>query len=288
VVPYPPGGGADFVARLVAAPLSERLGQQVYVDNRGGAGGTIGAGIVAKAAPDGYTVQLAASNLAWSVSLFESLNHDPLKDFAAVTLLAKTPSILAVNPALQVKSVRELIALAKAKPGTINYAGGVGTSMGTDTELLKAMAKIELAQIPYRGTGPAVLATLSGEASVIMAPTMSVLPHIKNGSLRALAISTEAHLPALGDLPTVAEAGVPGFETYQWYGVFVPSRTPRPIIDRLNRELVEILRTPEVTERMEGEALIPVGNTPEAFATFYGEEIVKWAKILKPSGPPPE
>jgi tripartite-type tricarboxylate transporter receptor subunit TctC len=269
VVPYPPGGGADFVARLVAAPLSERLGQQVYVDNRGGAGGTIGAGIVAKAAPDGYTIQLAASNLAWSASLFDNLNHDPRRDFAAVTLLAKTPSILAVNPALPVRSVRDLIALAKARPGAINYAGGVGTSMGTDTELLKSMANIALAEIPYRGTGPAVLATLSGEASVIMATTMPVLPHIKNGSLRALAISTEAHLPSVGDLPTVAEAGVPGFETSQWYGIFVPRATPRQIIDRLNRELVEILRSPGVIDRMAGEALIPVGNSPEAFAAFY-------------------
>jgi tripartite-type tricarboxylate transporter receptor subunit TctC len=288
LVPYPAGGGADFMARLIAPPLSERLGQQVFVDNRGGAGGTIGAGIVAKAAPDGYTVQLAASNLAWSPSLFENLNHDPRRDFAAVTLLAKTPSILAVNPALPVKSVRELIALAKAKPGAINYAGGVGTSMGTDTELLKAMANIDLAQIPYRGTGPAVLATLSGEASVIMAPSIAVLPHIKNGGLRALAISGEARIPSLADLPTVAQAGVPGFETYQWYGVFVPSRTPRSIIDRLNRELVESLRTPEVAGRMAGEALIPVGNTPEAFAAFYNDEIAKWARILKPSGPPPD
>jgi len=222
------------MARLVAPMLSERLGQQVFVDNRGGAGGTIGAAIAAKAQPDGHTVQLAASNLAWSVSLFENLNYDPLKDFAAVTLLAKTPSILAVNPALPVKSVRELIELAKAKPGKINYAGGIGTSMQTDTELLKAMAGIDLAQIPYRGTAPAVFATLSGEASVIVAPTMPVLPHIKNGSLRALAISSSQRIPSLPDLPTIAESGVPGFDTYQWYGVFVPSQTPRDIVVRLN------------------------------------------------------
>ena len=254
LVPYPAGGGADFMARLVAPMLGERLGQQVFVDNRGGAGGTIGTTMVARASPDGYTVLLAASNFAWSVSLFENLNYDARKDFAAVTLLAQTPSILAVNPALPVKSVDELIALARSKPGKINYAGGVGTSMQTDTELLKATAGIDLAQIPYRGTAPAVLAALSGEASVIMAPTMSLLPHVRNGKLRALAISSDRRMPSLPDLPTVAEAGVPGFETYQWYGVFVPSRTPPEIVARLNRELVAIMRTPEVTARLAGEA----------------------------------
>jgi tripartite-type tricarboxylate transporter receptor subunit TctC len=286
LVPYPAGGGADFMARLVAPLLSERLGQQVFVDNRGGAGGTIGTAMVAKSPPDGYTVLLAASNFAWSVSLFENLNYDALKDFAAVTLLAKTPSILAVNPALPVKSVGELIALARAIPGKINYAGGVGTSMQTDTELLKAMAGIDLAQIPYRGTAPAVFATLSGEASVIMAPTMPVLPHIKNGKLHALAVSSDQRIPSLPDLPTVAESGVPGFDTYQWYGVFVPSRTPPEIVARLNRELVEIMRAPEITTRLETEALTSVGDTPERFTTFFGDQIAKWAKVLKPSGAP--
>jgi tripartite-type tricarboxylate transporter receptor subunit TctC len=253
----------------------------VFVDNRGGAGGTIGAAIVAKAPPDGYTVQLAASNLAWSVSLFESLSYDTLKDFTAVTLLAKTPSILAVNPALPVQSVKELIALAKSKPGTINYAGGIGTSMQTDTELFKAMAGVDLVQIPYRGTAPAVLATLSGEASVIMAPTMPVLPHIKAGKLRALAISSDQRIASLPDLPTVAESGVPGFDTYQWYGVFVPSRTPREIVVRLHQEFAEIMHTPEVAARLASEALAPVGDTPEEFTTFFRDEIAKWAKVLK-------
>jgi tripartite-type tricarboxylate transporter receptor subunit TctC len=286
LVPYPAGGGADFMARLVAPMLSERLGQQVFVDNRGGAGGTIGTAIVAKAPADGYTVLLAASNLAWSVSLFDNLNYDALKDFAAVTLLAKTPSILAVNPALPVKSVNELIELARLKPGKINYAGGVGTSMQTDTELFKTMAGIDLAQIPYRGTAPAVFATLSGEASVIIAPTMPVLPHVKDGKLRALAISSDQRISSFPDLPTISESGVPGFDTYQWYGVFVPSRTPRDIIARLNRELVGIMRAPEVTMRLAGEALIPVGDTHEEFTRFFSDQIAKWAKVLKPSGSP--
>ncbi len=287
VVPYPAGGGADFMARLIAPPLSQRLGEQVFVDNRGGAGGTIGAGIVAKALPDGYTLQLAASNLAWSVSLFESLSYDAVKDFAPVTLLAKTPSILAVNPALPAKSVNELIALAKAKPGGINYAGGVGTSMQTDTELFKAMAGIDLAQIPYRGTAPAVLATLSGEASVILAPATQILPHVKSGKLRALAISSAERFPGL-DLPTIAESGVPGFETNQWYGVFAPARTPADIVARLNRELVEIVRGEGIAAHLAGEALVPVGDTPQELGKFFRAEIAKWAKVLKPSGPPPD
>jgi tripartite-type tricarboxylate transporter receptor subunit TctC len=287
LVPYPAGGGADFMARLVAPALSQRLGQQVFVDNRGGAGGTIGTTMVARAPADGYTVLLAASNLAWSVSLFENLNYDAVKDFASVTLLARTPSILAVNPALPAKTVGDLIALARGKPGKINYAGGVGTSMQTDTELLKAMAGIDLAQIPYRGTGPAVLATLSGEASVVMAPTMSLLPHVKDG-LRALAISSEQRIPSLPDLPTISESGVPGFETYQWYGVFVPSRTPPDIVVRLNRELVEIVRTPDVMMRLADQALMPVGDTHEEFTKFFDHEIAKWANVLKPAGFPPE
>ncbi|HEY4403883.1 MAG TPA: tripartite tricarboxylate transporter substrate binding protein [Xanthobacteraceae bacterium] len=287
LVPYPAGGGADFMARLVAPALSERLGQQVFVDNRGGAGGTIGTTMVARAPADGHTVLLAASNFAWSVSLFENLNYDARKDFLAVTLLARTPSILAVNPALPVKTVGDLIALARSKPGKINYAGGVGTSMQTDTELLKAMAGIDLAQIPYRGTGPAVLATLSGEASVVLAPTMSLLPHVKDG-LRPLAVSSERRIASLPDLPTISESGVPGFETYQWYGIFVPSRTPPEIVARLNRELVEIMRTPEVMARLADQALMPVGNSHQEFAKFFDDEIVKWAKVLKPSGLPPE
>jgi tripartite-type tricarboxylate transporter receptor subunit TctC len=284
VVPYPAGGGADYVARLIAPLLSAQLGQQVFVDNRGGAGGMLGAEFVAKAPPDGYTIQLAASNLSWSVSLFDNLNFDPLKDFIAVSLLAETPSILAVNPALPVKSVRELIALARQQPGKINYAGGIGTSMQTDTELFKAMAHVDLMQIPYKGTAPAVTSILSGETSVIIAPTMPLLPHIQSGSLRALAVTTDRRIPSLPDLPTVAESGVADFDTFQWYGVFVPSRTPQDIVSRLNREFAKAMRAPEIAPGLEGQALIPVGDTPQEFAAFFSDEIAKWARVLKPPG----
>jgi tripartite-type tricarboxylate transporter receptor subunit TctC len=287
LVPYPAGGGADFVARLVAQGLSERLGQPVFVDNRSGAGGTIGTTFAAKAAPDGQTIYLAAANLAWSVSLFENLAYDPLIDFSAVGLMARTPSVLAVNPALPAKSVKDLIALAKASPGKINSAGGTGTSMQTDMELFKAMARIDFAQIPYRGTAPAVLATLNGEVSVIIAPTIALLPHMRSGALRALAISSEQRSLALAELPTVAEAGVPGFETYQWYGILVPSRTPRDIVVRLNREIGGVIRAPNVATLLASQALVPTTDTPEEFEEFVRAQVAKWAKILKPTEMPP-
>ncbi len=287
VVPYPAGGGADFVARLLAQGLSERLGQQVFVDNRGGAGGTIGTVFAAKAAPDGQTLYLAAANLAWSVSLFENLAYDPLTDFSPVGLVARTPSILAVNPALPAKSVKDLIALAKASPGKINSAGGTGTSMQTDMELFKAMAGVDFAQIPYRGTAPAVLATLSGEVSVIIAPTTALLPHVRSGALRALAISGDQRSPAVAELPTIAEAGVPAFETYQWYGVLVPNRTPRDIVVRLNREIGNVIRAPNVETLLASQALVPATDTPEEFKEFMHAQIDKWAKVLKATDVPP-
>jgi tripartite-type tricarboxylate transporter receptor subunit TctC len=287
VVPYPAGGGADFVARLVAQGLSDRLGQQVFIDNRSGAGGTIGTAFAAKAAPDGQTIYLAAANLAWSVSLFENLAYDPLTDFSAVGLVARTPSILAVNPALPAKSVKDLVALAKASPGKINSAGGTGTSMQTDMELFKAMAGVDFAQIPYRGTAPAVLAILSGEVSVIIAPTIALLPHVRSGALRALAISGEQRSPALAELPTVAEAGVPGFETSQWYGILVPSRTPRDIVLRLNREIGDVIRAANVETLLASQALVPATGTPEQFEAFIHAQVAKWAKVLKPAEAPP-
>jgi tripartite-type tricarboxylate transporter receptor subunit TctC len=287
LVPYPAGGGADFVARLVAQGLSERLGQQVFVDNRSGAGGTIGTAFAAKAPPDGQTIYLAAANMAWSVSLFENLAYDPLMDFSAVGLVARTPSILAVNPALPARSVKDLIALAKASPGKINSAGGTGTSMQTDMELFKAMAGVDLAPIPYRGTAAAVLAILSGEVSVIIAPTIALLPHVRSGALRAIAISSEKRSPALAELPTIAEAGVPGFETYQWYGILVPSRTPRDIVVRLNREIGDLIGAPNVETLLASQALVAATDTPEEFEEFIRAQVGKWAKVLKPTEVPP-
>jgi tripartite-type tricarboxylate transporter receptor subunit TctC len=284
IIPYPPGGSNDMLSRYLAVKLTDRLGQQIVIDNRGGAGGTLGAGLAAKAVADGYTLMLASSNLAVAVSLFENFSVDPLKDFATVSLLAKTPSLLAVHPSLPVKSVQELIALAKAQPGKINYAGGVGTTMHTDAELFKTMAHVDLVQIPYNGTAPALIAVLSGEAPVIVAPTLAVLPHVNSGRLRALAITSRERFARLPDLPTVAESGLPGFDTQQWYGILVPAGTPAAIVARLNAELVRIMHAPELTARMNNDASIPVGSTPQEFTAFFTDEIAKWAKVLKFSG----
>jgi tripartite-type tricarboxylate transporter receptor subunit TctC len=287
VVPFTAGGGADAMARIVAPRVGERLGHQLVIENRGAAGGTLGTGLAARAAPDGYTILLTAANIAAAVSLFDKLTFDPLKDFTAVTLLARTPSILAVHPSLPVKSVKELIALARAHPGKINYAGGVGSLLHLDVEYFKSVAKVNLVQVPYNGSGPSMIGVLSGEASVVMAPTSLVLPHTHGGRLRALAITSSERFSALPDLPTVAESGVPGFTAHQWYGILVPLGTPPAVVTRLNAEFVQAVHAPEVTARLTGDASIPVGSTPAEFAAYFRDEIAKWAKVVKLSGARP-
>jgi tripartite-type tricarboxylate transporter receptor subunit TctC len=284
IVPFAPGGGADLVARVVATPLGEQLGQQVVVDNRGGASGIIGTEMAAKSAPDGYTIVLTSTNLAAGVSLYSKLPFNLRKDFAPVILLAKTPSILAVHPSLPVGTVQQLIALAKSLPGKINYAGGVGTTLQLNAELFKTMAMINMVQVPYNGTGPAVVGALSGEAPVILAPTIALLPHVKSGRLRALAITSIQRSAAVPELPTVAESGVPGFDSTQWYGILVPAATPKAIITRLNTECLKIVRGQDFIARLVKDASIPMGTTPQEFGSFLKSEIEKWVKVLKISG----
>jgi tripartite-type tricarboxylate transporter receptor subunit TctC len=284
VVPFTAGGGADTMARLVGSKVGAHLGQQLVIENRGAAGGTVGTGLAAKAASDGYTILLTAANIAAAVSLFDKLTFDPLKDFVPVTLLAKTPSIVAVHPSLPVKSVRELIGLAKAHPGTINYAGGVGSLLHLDVEYFKAMAKIDLVQVPYNGSGPSMIGVVSGEASIVISPTTLVLPHAQNGRLRALAITSKERFAALPDLPTVAESGLPDFNTQQWYGILLPGGTSKPIVTRLHGEFVKAMQSPEITQRMISDASVAVGSTPDEFADFFREDIAKWAKVVKFSG----
>lgn len=285
IVPYVAGGGADAMARLIAPRLSDKLGQQVVIDNRGGAGGNIGSELAARAAPDGYTLLMGAAALAINVSLYGKLTFDPLKDFTAVTLLAKTPNILAVHPSLPVKSVKELIALAKAAPEQINYAsGGSGTTPHLTMELFKTMAKVNLVHVPYKSAGPALIALLSGEVSLMPASPLLVMPHVKSGKLRALAITSITRSPALPELPTVAESGLSGFEVAQWYGILAPAGTPDTVVARLNSELVKIMQTPAVNEWLLREGSLPVGNTPQEFAAYLKEEVAKWAKVVKFSG----
>ena len=286
VVPFVPGGSTDIFARLIAPGLSERLGQQVVVDNRGGAGGTIGTELVSRSAPDGYTMLLASANTAMNVSLYGKISVDPVKEFTAVALLASAPNVLVVHPSLRVKTAEDLIALAKARPGQINYAsGGNGSTPHLAAELFKTMASVDLVHVPYKGTGPAVVAVLSGESSVVFPAAAAVLPHARSGRLRALAICSLARSEAAPDLPTLSESGVPGYESAQWYGVLVPAGVPREIVIRLNRELVKTVNAPEMRARLIIDATTVVNDgTPQRFASYLKTEIAKWEKVVKFSG----
>ena len=255
------------------------------IDNRGGAGGTIGAEFAARAAPDGYTLLLGTANMAMNVSLYGKRAYDPLKDFMTVSLLSSTPNVITVHPSLPVKTLRDLIALATAQPGKINYAsGGNGSTAHLAAELFKSMAHVSLVHVPYKGSGPAVIAVLSGEALLTMVPALAVIPFVQSGRLRALAISSLQRAAALPDLPTVAESGVRGYEASQWYGIMAPAATPDAIVARLHAELVKIVQSPDMTARMAAEASIPVGSTPQQFSAYLQEEIVKWARVIKASG----
>jgi len=280
IVPYSAGGGADATARLFTAGVSEGLGSQLVVENRSGAGGRIGAELVARASPDGYTLLLVTTIFPVSVSLGSNLRYDPEKDFTAVTLLVKTPSIFAVHPSLPVNSIRELIALAKANPGKINYAGGIGSTLQLFTELFKVAAKIDMLHVPYNGTGPALIGVLSGEAAVIVVPG-ALVPYVRSGRLRALAITSPQRSQALPDLPTVAESGLPGFEATQWYGVMAPAGTPDNVVARLNSEFVRVVRTPQMKALLIKDASIPIGSAPGELAAHLKDEIAKWAQVVK-------
>jgi tripartite-type tricarboxylate transporter receptor subunit TctC len=284
IVPYGPGGGADIMARTIQPGLTEMLGQQVVIDNRPGAGGNIGADIAAKSSADGYTLFMGTANFSMAVSLFRTLPFDPLRDFTPVSLLAQAPSILAVNPSLPAKSVKDLIALAKGAPGKINYASDGGGPLLLFVELLKTMTKIDLTSVPYKSTGPAVTAVIAGEVSVVMAPAPAVIPHAKSDRLRALAITSGKRLDAMPDLPTVAEAGVPGFEASQWYGILVPTGTPAAIVAELNRYCVKIMDMADIREKLANRASIAIGSTPAEFAKFLRDDIEKWAVAAKYSG----
>lgn len=285
IVPYAPGGGVDIVARAIAPKLWERLGQPIVIDNRGGAGGNIGTELAAKTEPNGYTLVMGAAAFAINASLYRKLPFDPLKDFVPISLIAATPNILAVHPAVPAKSVRELIRLAKAKPGSLNYASaGNGTTSHLAAELFKTMAGVNIVHIPYKGTSPAVVALLSGEVAIMLAPALTLLTHIKANKVRGLAVTGAKRSPAIPELPTVAESGLPGFEARQWYGVLAPAGTPKEIVTRLNSEIVTIVRSPEVTKRFLSEGSEPIGSTPEEFARYIKAEIAKWAKAVEASG----
>ncbi len=285
ILPFPPGGGTDPLARIVGQKLTENLGQTMVMDNRPGAGANIGAEIAAHSAPDGYTIVMGNIAHTINATLYRKLGYDLVKDFAPVTLLASVPNILVVHPSVPAKSVQELIALAKAKPGQLNYASsGSGSSAHLAGELFKNLAGVDLVHIPYKGGGPAVISLIAGESAIGFATMPSVLPHVKAGKLRALAVTTAKRSPAVPDLPTIAEAGVPGYEANTWYGVLAPAKTPASIVGRLHDEFLNIMRSADIRERIAVHGYEPETNTPQEFAAFIKSEIIKWGKVVKAAG----
>ncbi len=285
VVPVAPGGGTDFTARLLGQKLTEALGQTVVVDNRPGAAGNLGVELVAKATPDGYTLVMPITSFPINPGLYSKLPFDTVKDFAPVVLAASAPLLLVVNPGVPAQSVKDLVALAKAKPGQMNYANsGSGTTAHLASELFKRMAGVEIVNVPYKGGGPAVIDLIAGQVQIFFSTIPAALQQVKAGRLRALAVTSSKRVTELPDMPTVSESGLPGFEVVGWFGLFAPAGTPKPVITRLNGELVKILNIPATRERLSGHGLIPGGGTPGELGAFLKAEIVKWGKVIKEAG----
>jgi tripartite-type tricarboxylate transporter receptor subunit TctC len=280
-----PGGGVDFAARIIGQAMTERLGQPVVVENRGGAAGAIAADITVTAPPDGYTILLYGSPIWLAPYMRKNVPYDPIRDFAPITLTTMSPTILVVHPSLPANSVRELIALAKAKPGTINCAvGGAGTASHLAVELFKSMSKIDIALIPYKGSSPALNALLGREVLMIFANTAAVAQHLKSGRLRALGVTSAKPSALAPDVPTVAASGLPGYESVSIYGLLAPAKTPRPIITLLNREAVKILNEPQVKQKLLDSGVETVGDTPEQFAAAIKTDMKTLGKVIKEAG----
>jgi tripartite-type tricarboxylate transporter receptor subunit TctC len=282
IVPFAPGGGTDIIARLLAQELGQTWGQSVVVDNRGGSGGVIGTALAAKSTSDGYTMVLCSLGLSYAPALYSKLPYDTEKDLAPISLVATQPFVYVVVPALGVNSMKELITLAKAKPGEIRYgSGGAGGSSHLGTELLRMMTGIELVHVPYKGTGPALTAMLGGEIHLQLIGISSVVPHLKAGRMRALAVSGARRSSAAPDIPTVAESGVPGYEFDVWYGMLFPAGVPRAIIGKVNAGINGALRSPALAQRFAAVGLEPAGSTPDEFAGLIRSEIAKWRKVVE-------
>ena len=285
IVAFAPGGIADFAARSVSQKLSESLGVPVVVENRPGAGGITGAEIVAKAAPDGYTLLVTSISHTINPSVRKNLPFDAARDFSPVTLITDAPNFLVVHPSLPVKSVKELVALARARPGQITYASsGSGTSTHLSGELFKSLARIDIVHVPYKGGGPAVIDLTGGHVLMMFSTLPSVLQLVRGGKLRGLAVTGSRRFPAASEFPTMIEAGVPGYEVSGWSGMFAPAGTPREAVARVAAEIAKILRAPELKERFFIQGAEPVGNTPEEFAAFVKSETAKWKKVVEFSG----
>jgi tripartite-type tricarboxylate transporter receptor subunit TctC len=285
VVPYPPGGFNDTLGRTLAQKFSEAWGQTAFVENKAGANTLIGSDYVAKAAPDGYTLLVVAFPFAVTPSLIKNMPYDTLRDFAPVALAAQSPNLLVVNPSLPVKTVGELIALAKSQPGKLSYAStGNGSSNHISMELFKSMAGVDILHVPYKGSAPAVSDLMGGQVQVMFDNVPNVLPQVKAGRLRALATSGTKRSAMAPEVPTVAEAGVPGYEVMVWFGLVAPAGTPREIVQRLNAEVIRILGMPDVRERFIAQGVEPVGSTPEQFGEHIRAQMSKWAKVVQDAG----
>ncbi len=286
IVPQSPGGPSDTIARVTAQMLGDNLGQSVVADNRAGAAGNVGCDLAAKAAPDGYTLLLGPPGcLTINPSLYEKLPFDPLRDFAPITQLTSGPEMLVVHPSVAAQSVKELVALAKAKPGAFNFAsGGAGTPNHLASELFKTAAALQMVHVPYKGTGPALTAVMSGQVQMMMAGLPPALPQVKAGKLRALAVTSAKRSKVVPEIPTVAESGFPGFEIVSWHSILAPARTPQPIIRLLNSELVKMLGQSDVKERFASLGLDTVGSTPEQFRAHLKHETANFAKLIKSAG----
>lgn len=289
IVPFPPGGAADIVSRAIGVKLSETWGQQVVMDNRPGAGGNLGIEIASRASPDGYTLVIVPATFTTSPSLQRHLPYDPAKDFMPVTLASSSALILVVHPSLKAASVRELIALAKSRPGQLNYASsGIGASAHLAAELFKTMAGVNIVHVPYKGQPPAMLDLISGQVQMMFPNAPVALPHLRAGKLRALAVTTLKRSSILPELPTMAESGLAGFEVNQWSGLMVPAGTPKAIIAKLHDDIARALELPDVRKNLTSLGFDPVGSTPEEFSAYIRSEIRKWAKVIADAGIRPQ
>jgi tripartite-type tricarboxylate transporter receptor subunit TctC len=290
MVPFPPGGSTDIVARIVAQKLGSQLGQPLVIENRGGAGGTLGTAVVAKAAPDGYSLVVGTTSThVVAPSVYQKLEYDPVKDFAPISLMAVTPYLLVVNPNVPAKSVKELVQLLKAQPGKLNYASaGVGSTTHLAMEMLKGVSQTYALHIPYSGNGPAGTAVIAGQVEILFGSLPAVLPHAKSGRVRALAVGTPKRSPSLPDVPTVAESGYPGFDASLWLALMAPAGTPAPIIEQLNKEIVAAVSSKETSETLDKNGAEPVTSTPAELAAMVKDGVAKYAKVVKDAGVKPE
>ena len=283
IVPFPAGGGVDFIGRIMGQKLSERLGQQVAIDNRAGANGIVGLEALKAAPPDGYTIAAASAGpLAVNPFIYSKLPHDTVKDFTHIANMVNFPLLLVSHPSLPVKNVKELIALARSQPGHVTYSHpGAGNSGHLAGELFNSLAKANIQNIPYKGTAPAVVAVLSGEAHLTYSSIPTILPHVRSGRVRALGIGNAQRIPSLPEFPTIAEAGLPGYEAYAWGGMIGPANMPAPIVQRLSKEIIEVLKQKDVTDRMLAEGTVPTPSGPEEFTAYIKSELKKWGEVVK-------